>query len=75
MLRFPDDVGLTSSCDFVPQLVEVASRRPTLNQLNLDAVAAARVLGAEIWLSPPETTAILPPVLDEESIRWKARTI
>jgi hypothetical protein len=52
-------------------MVDVASRHPHLNLLNLEAVAAARVLEATMWLSPAATGGILPEVLDMERIPWE----
>jgi hypothetical protein len=47
-------------------MVEIAERHPKLNLLNLEAVAAARVLAATIWLSPEAANGMLPAVLDGE---------
>jgi hypothetical protein len=55
-------------------MVDVAGRHPRLNLLNLEAVAAARVLHATIWLSPQGAAGILPDVLRAEHLTWEPVT-
>jgi hypothetical protein len=70
MLQLPVNVGLPEARQTVPQMVDVARRHPHLNLLNLEAVAAALVLEAMIWLSPAGASGVLPGVLDLEGIPW-----
>jgi hypothetical protein len=51
-------------------MVEVSSRHPRLNLMNLEATAAALVVGARVLLSPAAARGVLVPVLDAERIRW-----
>jgi hypothetical protein len=51
-------------------MVDVARRHPHLSLLNLEAVAAAGVLEAMIWLSPAGASGDLPAVIDLEGIPW-----
>jgi bifunctional DNA-binding transcriptional regulator/antitoxin component of YhaV-PrlF toxin-antitoxin module len=39
-----------------------------------EAVAAARALGATVWLSPPGAAGVLPAVLAAEDIPWESVT-
>jgi hypothetical protein len=71
MLQLPANVGLPEARHTVPRMVDVATRHPQLNILNLEAVAAASVLEATIWLSPAGATGVLPDVLNFEGIRWE----
>ena len=71
MLQLPVNVGLPETRETVPRMVDVATRHPQLNLLNLEAVAAATTLGAAIWLSPPGASGVLPRVLDLEGIPWE----
>jgi hypothetical protein len=75
MLQLPEDIGLPDTRRLVPQMVEIAGRQPRLNLLNLEAVAAARVLDATIWLSPEAASGVLPTVLDDERLAWEVVTI
>jgi hypothetical protein len=52
-------------------MVDVATRHPQLNLLNLEALAAASVLEATIWLSPPAAAGVLPNALNLEGIPWE----
>jgi hypothetical protein len=69
MLRLPEDIGLPEPRQVVPGMVDVASRHPRLNLLNLEAVAAARVLDATVWLSPDNAAGLLTKVLRHERLR------
>jgi hypothetical protein len=71
MLQLPVDVGLPEARQTVPRMVEVATRHPQLNLLNLEAVAAASTLEATIWLSPPGAAGVLPRALNVEGIPWE----
>jgi hypothetical protein len=71
MLQLPSNVGLPETRQTVPQMMDVATRHPQLNLLNLEAVAAASTLEATIWLSPKGASGVLPSVLDVEGISWK----
>jgi hypothetical protein len=71
LLELRDDVGLPDPRSTVPVMAGVARRHPQLNLLTLEAVAAARILPAEVWLSPPAASGILPGVLDAEGLTWR----
>ena len=71
LLRLREDIGLPDPRSVVPSMVELAERHPRLNLLNLEAAAAARELGATVWLSEPAASGILPSVLDAERVDWK----
>lgn len=71
MLQLPANVGLPEARQTVPRMVDIATRHPQLNLLNLEAVATATVLEATIWLSPAGAAGVLPGVLDLESIPWE----
>lgn len=71
LLELRADIGLPESRTTVPAMVDVAERHPRLNLLNLEAVAAARVLQGTVWLSDRASEGVLPPVLDAEGLGWK----
>jgi hypothetical protein len=51
-------------------MVDVSSRHPQLNLMNVEATAAALPLAARLLLSPAAARGIIAPVLDAEHIRW-----
>jgi hypothetical protein len=71
LLELRDDIGLPDPRGTVPLMAELSRRHPKLNLLNLEAIAAASLLGAEVWLSPPAAEGILPGVLDREDLHWR----
>lgn len=71
MLHLPDEVGLPEARRIVPLMVDVASRHPRLNLLNLEAVAMAHSLRASVWLSPEGAAGTLSEVLPAEGISFK----
>jgi hypothetical protein len=71
MLQLPTNVGLPDARMTVPRMVDIATRHSRLNLLNLEAVAAASVLEAIVWLSPEGATGVLPGVLEVEGIPWE----
>ena len=71
LLELRDDIELPDPRSTVPVMAEVARSQPRLNLLNLEAVAAARVLGAEVWLSPLGAAGVLPRALEAEGVRWR----
>jgi hypothetical protein len=73
MLSLPEDVGLPDARPLVPAMVEVSSHHPRLNLMNIEATAAALVLGARVLLSPAAAKGVLPPALDAEGVRWEVR--
>ncbi len=73
LLRLPDHIGLRDPRRTVPLMVDLVSRHPRLNLLNLEAAAAARALDATVWLSPDAAEGILPGVLDAERIPWSVQ--
>jgi hypothetical protein len=70
MLQLPVEVGLPETRQTVRRMVDIATRHPRLNLLNLEAVAAASILEAIVWLSPAGAAGVLPRVLDVEGIPW-----
>jgi hypothetical protein len=72
LLELREDIGLPDARVTVPVMADLARRHPQLNLLNLEAAAAALVLGAEVWLSEEASKGVLPAVLDAEGTSWKA---
>ena len=72
LLQLRDDVGLPDPRVTVPVMAELSSAHPQLNLLNLEAGAAAVVLGAVVWLSPQGAAGVLPAVLDAAGVAWEA---
>ena len=72
MLTLPDDVGLLDSRQLVPVMCGVHGRHPNLSVLNIEAVAAALMLGANMVLSPPTARGQLAAVLPTENITFQA---
>jgi hypothetical protein len=70
MLVLPEEIGLSDPRPLVPAMVDVSSRYPRLNLMNVEATAAALTLTARVVLSPAAASGILAPVLDSERIRW-----
>ena len=75
LLELPDEIALPDPRFTVPLMAEVSRRHPRLNLLNLEAVAAALVLQANVWLSIESASGVLPQVLDAEDIPWTVVTI
>ena len=72
LLELREDIGLPDPRATVPAMADTSRRHAQLNLLNLEAVAAARLSGATVWLSAPATNGVLPGVLEAEGLRWKA---
>jgi len=75
LLELREDVALPDPRPTVPAMVDVASRHPRLNLLNLEAVAAGHVLSATLWLSRESAAGVLPDVLDQEEVTWRTVAI
>ena len=71
MLELPEDIGLPDPRMLVPEMAAVHQRHPRLNLLNLEAVSAARLLGATVALSAGSAAGILPALLEAESVPVK----
>ena len=71
MLVLPDDIALPDPKLLVPEMVTMHHRHPELNIMNLEAIAAARLLEARVLLSSRASEGILPQVLDAEGLAWK----
>lgn len=71
LLSLPGSIGLPDPRMVVPEMVAVHRRHPRLNLLNVEATAAAIVLGGDVLLSEPSAQGLLPGVLDAESIGWR----
>lgn len=71
MLALPDDIALPEPRAVVPMMTDVHTRHPRLNLLNLEAIAAAKVLDAQVLLSPQSASGLLPSVLDTEAVPWR----
>lgn len=70
LLELRGDIGLPDPRSTVPAMADTSRRHAQLNLLSLEAVAAARLLGATVWLSAPAASGVLPGVLDAEGLRW-----
>jgi hypothetical protein len=75
LLNLRADIALPDPRLTVPAMVDVAARHPRLNLLNLEAVAAAKVIAAPLWLSTESSAGVLPAVLDSEEIAWRTIAI
>jgi len=72
LLALPERIGLLESRQLVPEMAAVSRRHPRLNLLNVEATAAARLLGGRVLLSPAAAAGILSTVLTDEAIAWEA---
>jgi hypothetical protein len=75
LLDLREDISLPDPRATVPAMVEIASRHPRLNLLNLEAVATGQLLGATLWLSREGAQGVLPAALDQERVAWRTVTI
>jgi hypothetical protein len=75
LLQLRDDIGLPAPRTTVPLMADISRRHPQLNLLNLEAVASALVLNAEVWLAAPAAAGVLPSILDGEAVRWRTVTL
>ena len=75
LLELREDIGLPDPRVTVPAMADISRRHAQLNLLNLEAVAAARLLSATVWLSAPAAAGVLPAVLDAEGVRWQSVTL
>lgn len=71
LLDLPGQVLLPDPRTTVPTMAELSERHPKLNLLNLEAAAAAVILGATVHLSLPTADGVLPGVLDAEQVAWR----
>ena len=71
LLELREDIGLPDPRAMVPAMADISRRRAQLTLLNLEAVAAAQVLRATVWLSAPAANGVLPGVLDAEGLPWQ----
>lgn len=75
LLTLREDIGLPDSRATIPVMVDVASRHPRLNLLNLEAVAVGHLGLGTLLLSGETAAGILPAVLDAEKIPWRTVTV
>ena len=75
LLELRDDITLADALGTVPMMARLARAHPRLNVMNLEAVAAAHVLGATVWLSDRAARGVLPEVLDDEGIQWRTISV
>jgi hypothetical protein len=75
LLELREDIGLPDPRATVPTMADISRRHSQLNLLNLEAVAAGRLLSARIWLSETAASGVLPAVLDAEGVQWTVVTI
>ena len=68
-------IGLPYPRVTLPAMADVSRRHSHLNLLNLEAVAAAHLLGATVWLSEAAASGVLPAVLDSEGVPWTVLAI
>lgn len=71
LLALPDEIELPDPRGLVPLMVDVHRRHHRLNVLNVEVVAAARLLDAQVALSPGSSRGVLPRVLDAEGVAWR----
>ncbi len=71
LLSLRDDIGLPDPRATIPAMVDVASRHPRLNLLNLEAVAVGRLGLGTLLLSTETAAGVLPTILDAEKIPWR----
>ncbi len=71
LLELRDDIGLPDPRRTVPLMAALSGRHPRLNLLNLEATAAALVLGGAVWMSEEAAAGLLPAVLDAEGVLWR----
>ena len=71
LLRLRDDIALPDHRRVVPIMAHLSRRHPLLNLLNLEVAASGKAVGAEIWLSPPSASGVLPAVLGAEGVAWR----
>jgi hypothetical protein len=72
LLELRSDILLPDPRPLVPRMARIAKRHPRLNLLNLEAVAVGQILAGTLWLSVEAASGVLPAVLDEEHVDWKA---
>ena len=70
LLELREEIGLPDPRATVPLMAKLSVAHPRLNLLNLEAVAAALILTASVWLSVEGAAGVLPAVLDAERISW-----
>ena len=75
LLELRPDIALSDPRPTVPLMARLAGRHPRLNLMNLEAVAVGQLLGGTVWLSVEAAGGVLPPVLDQEGVRWQEVTI
>ena len=75
LLELREDIGLPDPRVTVPAMGDLSRRHGQLNLLNLEAVAAAQLLGATVWLSSPAANGVLPGVLEAEGLRWRVAAL
>ena len=71
LLQLPDAIDFVHPKQLVPAMADIARAEPHLNLMNLEAIAAAQVLNATVWLSAATTNGILPDALTRRNLRWK----
>lgn len=72
LLTLRDGIGLPDPRVTVPVMADLSDRHPRLSLLNLEATAAAVVIGGTLLLSTEGASGILPGVLDDEGLAWVA---
>jgi hypothetical protein len=75
LLELRTDTLLPDPRPTVPRMAQIAKRHARLNLLNLEAVAVGQLLAGTMWLSVEAAAGVLPAVLDEERVPWRAVTV
>ena len=75
LLELRSDIALPDPRPTVPLMARLARRHPRLNLMNLEAVAVGKLLGGTLWLSIEGASGVLPPVLEQEQVRWQTVAI
>lgn len=71
LLEPRDDIHLPDARTTIALMANAARRHPKLNLLNLEALAAAKILGATVWLSEQSAQGLLPDVFESEQVPYK----
>jgi len=75
VLELRHDIVLPDPRPTVPRMAQMAERHPRLNLPNFEAQAVGQLLGGALWLSVEAAGGVLPAILDQGHVPWRAGTI
>ncbi len=75
LLELRDDIGLPDPRITVPAMAGLARRHAQLNLLNLEVVATALTLRADVFLSTKASSGVLPRVFESERVPWRTMDV